>query len=32
VTPLTTRELTPALLDDYLAFFDHDAFADFPAS
>lgn len=23
------RELTPALLDDYLAFFDHDAFADF---
>ncbi|TMB59308.1 MAG: GNAT family N-acetyltransferase [Chloroflexi bacterium] len=30
MTPLTTRELTPALLDDYLAFFDHDAFADFP--
>ena len=24
------RELTPALLDDYLAFFDTDAFADFP--
>jgi GNAT superfamily N-acetyltransferase len=24
------RELTPALLDDYLRFFDHDAFAEFP--
>ncbi len=27
---LEIRELVPALLDDYLAFFDHDAFADFP--
>ncbi len=27
---LELRELTPALLDDYLAFFDRDAFADFP--
>ena len=26
----TIRELTPALLDDYLSFFDHDAFADHP--
>jgi GNAT superfamily N-acetyltransferase len=24
------RELAPAMLDDYLAFFDNDAFADFP--
>jgi len=27
---LEIRELAPALLGDYLAFFDHDAFADFP--
>ena len=27
---LDIRELAPALLDDYLAFFDRDAFADFP--
>lgn len=27
---LEIRELTPALLDDYLAFFDHDAFPDNP--
>ncbi len=27
---LVIRELAPALLDDYLAFFDRDAFADFP--
>jgi hypothetical protein len=26
----TIRELTPELLDDYLSFFDHDAFADHP--
>jgi len=30
VNALETRELTPALLDNYLAFFDRDAFADFP--
>jgi len=30
VTAIDTRELTPALVDEYLAFFDHDAFADFP--
>jgi len=28
--PYTIRELTPDLLDDYLSFFDHDAFADNP--
>lgn len=28
--PLEIRELTPALVEDYLAFFDHDAFADNP--
>ncbi len=27
---LVVRELAPPLLDDYLAFFDRDAFADFP--
>ncbi len=27
---LEIRELSPALLDDWLGFFDHDAFADFP--
>jgi len=27
---VVVRELTPALLDDYLGFFDRDAFADFP--
>ncbi len=30
VQGLVVRELTPELLDDYLAFFDHVAFADFP--
>jgi GNAT superfamily N-acetyltransferase len=30
VTAVDTRVLTAALVDDYLAFFDHDAFADFP--
>ena len=27
---IVVKELSPALLDDYLSFFDHDAFADFP--
>ena len=27
---ITLRELTPQLLPDWLAFFDHDAFADNP--
>ncbi len=28
--PVEIRELTPALVEDYLTFFDHDAFADNP--
>ncbi|HVH62240.1 MAG TPA: GNAT family N-acetyltransferase, partial [Candidatus Dormibacteraeota bacterium] len=31
IGPLEIRDLTPERLDDYLQFFDHDAFRDYPA-